>query len=171
MGVALHASTNASDQSLWRDGTPLLSIWLLRMFRRGRYRAQNGSRVRFRHPVRHRSRSRSLCRCRFLSLSPAGFESFARSCFLVSSTTFSTFSLLKAGREIRPWGSFTRRIPSTGALLLDQRRGPPSIRQERCPVHSFLAENVGIASKERCDNARSELAGYASFEDFYRAIA
>ena len=35
----------------------------------------------------------------------------------------------------------------------------------------FLAENVGIASKERCDNARSELAGYASFEDFYRAIA
>ncbi len=35
----------------------------------------------------------------------------------------------------------------------------------------FLAENVGIATKERCDDARSELAGYASFDDFYQSIA
>jgi len=172
MGVALHASTNESDQSLWSDWYE----FTLDLAVAGCFAEDDTERKMAREFVSDTLSAAGAnpdvyadsdsCRVALQALAPSPDHVF----------WFEYNFLYVLAADGRPEKAALGDHSPAGYV---QRSRFYSISDEGRLLFAknvalyilFLAENVGIASKERCDDARVELAGYASFDDFYQAIA
>lgn len=172
MGVALHASTNESDQSLWSDWYE----FTLDLAVAGCFAEDETERKMAREFVSDTLSAvganpdvytdTDSCRSALQALEPSPDHVFWFEYNFLYVLAADGRAEKGALGDHSPAGYVQRSrfysISDEGRLLFAKNVALYIL---------FLAENVGIASKERCDDARSELAGYGSFDDFYQAIA
>jgi hypothetical protein len=172
MGVALHASTNESDQSLWSDWY----AFTLDLAVAGCFAEDDTERKMAREFVSDTLSAAGAnpevyadsdsCRSALQALNPSPDHVFWFEYNFLYVLAADGRAEKAALGDHSPAGYVQRArfysISEEGRLLFAKNVALYIL---------FLAENVGIASKERCDVARSELEGYASFDDFYQAIA
>jgi hypothetical protein len=172
MGVALHASTNDTDQALWRDWY----AFTLDLAVAGCFAEDDTERKMAREFVSDTLSATGAdpevyadadsCRSALQALNPSPDHVFWFEYNFLYVLAADGRAEKSALGDHSPAGYLQRArfysISEEGRLLFAKNVALYIL---------FLAENVGIASKERCDNARSELEGYASFDDFYQAIA
>ena len=172
MGVALHASTNETDQALWRDW----HAFTLDLAVAGCFAEDDTERKMAREFVSETLSAAGAnpevytdsdsCRAALQVLEPSPDHVFWFEYNFLYVLAADGRAEKSALGDHSPAGYGQRArfysISDEGRLLFAKNVALYIL---------FLAENVGIASKELCDNARSELAGYASFDEFYQAIA
>jgi hypothetical protein len=171
MGVALHASTNESDQALWRDWYAFtLDLAVAGCFandeterKMAREFVADTLSAAGAHPDVFESAG--VCRAALEALEPSPEHVF----------WFEYNFLFVLAAEGRAEKSALGDHSPSG---YNQRRRFYSISDEgrlffACNVARyilFLAENVGISDAATCEHARGELESYSTFSDFHGAI-
>jgi hypothetical protein len=171
MGVALHASSNESDQALWRDWY----AFTLDLAVTGCFADDETERKMAREFVAETLSSvganpevfknADACRASLDALKPSPDHVFWFEYNFLYVLAADGRAEKAALGDHSPSGYNQRRrfysISDEGRLLF------------ACNVARyilFLAENVGISDASTCENARAELKSYSTFSDFHGAI-